>query len=345
MSVIRLNNNPCLLFHFPSGPKTSTAISMIFRVLVLSFLLVACSGPISLSGAYPEKPIKVIVPTNAGGETDGLARLIQRSIAEKKLLSQKMVIVNLPGAGGTMGTRRIKQSKPDGYTLGLWHSGFVTSKAMGIVDYDHTDFELICMSGYTELGLGVHRDSQFKTIEDLLDYARKNPRSVKFSTNVGLPVHLIPLLFAEETGIEFRFIQTGGGSQRLASILGRHTDITMFSTTAFLNFEEVGLKPILSFSAERDPLMPDIPTAKEVGADFGLVEIRVWVAPKGTPEPILEVLRHAIRSVMEDPEISEEIRAFGVVPKYGTSEDVQPMLDELLEKVAPLVSKARNPGR
>ncbi len=338
LTLVKFFNSDSLHFKF-------TALFMRVLVFIFTYLILALSGLFSFAAEYPEKPIKVIVPTNAGGETDGLARLLQRAIADKKLLGQKMVVVNLPGAGGTIGTRRIKQSKPDGYTLGLWHSGFVTSKAMGIVDYDHTDFELICMSGYTELGLGVHRDSQFKTIEDLLEYGRKNPRAIKFSTNVGLPVHLIPLLFAEETGLEFRFIQSGGGSQRLASILGRHTDVSLFATTAFLNFGEVGLKPILSFSLERDPLMPDVPTAKEVGANFGLVETRIWVAPKGTPKPILETLRYAIRSVMEDPEISEEIRAFGVVPKYGRSEVCQPMLDELLQKVTPLVGKARSVGR
>ena len=89
-----------------------------------------------------------------------MVRLLQRAIAEKNLLPEKMVIVNQPGAGGTIGTRKIKQAKPDGYTIGMWHSGIVTSEAMGIVDYDHSDFEVICMSGYTELLLGVKEDSK-----------------------------------------------------------------------------------------------------------------------------------------------------------------------------------------
>ena len=313
------------------------------RIFLLTLLLVA--GQTHLSAAFPEKPIKIILPTNAGGETDGLVRLLQRGIAEKKLLSQKMVVVNLPGAGGTLGTRKIKQSKPDGYTIGLWHSGIVTSKAMGIVDYDHNDFELICMSGYTELLLGVTEKSQFNSIEGLLDVARAKPRSVKVSTNIGLPVHLIPLLFAEEAGVEFRFIQTGGGAPRLTSLLGGHSDMTMLSTMAFINFRESGLKPLVTFSGERDPLFPNVPTAKEIGVDVELVEIRVWLAPKGTPEPVLNTIRTAIQTVMQDPEISAEMKKLGVVPKFGGEEVAQPMLDVLLEKVTPLVGKARNMGR
>lgn len=309
--------------------------------LSISLCLLLLIVPASSSAAYPEKPIKVIVPTNAGGETDSLARLIQRAIAEKGLLSEKMVIVNMPGAGGTLGTRKIKQAKPDGYTIGLWHSGIVTSKAMGIVDYDHNDFELICMSGYTELLLGVTEDSKFKTIEGLLKSARATPRSVKVSTNIGLPVHLVPLLFAEEAGVEFRFIQTGGGAPRLTSLLGGHSDATLLSTMAFVNFRDSGLRPLVTFSGERDPLFPDVPTSKEIGVDVEVVEIRAWLAPKGTPEPILEMIRNAISTVMKDPEIAKEMKALGVVPTYGNYDVAQPMLDNLLEQVTPLVDKAK----
>ena len=298
--------------------------------------------PLSSFAVYPEKPIKVIVPTNAGGETDSLTRLIQRSIAEKKLLSQKMVVINLPGAGGTLGTRKIKQAEPDGYTIGLWHSGIVTSKVMGIVDYDHNDFELICMSGYTELLLGVTKYSGFDTIEGLLETARATPRSVKISTNIGLPVHLVPLLFAEEAGVEFRFIQTGGGAPRLTSLLWGHSDATLLSTMAFVNFRDSGLRPLVTFSGERDPLFPNVPTSKEIGVDVEVVDIRAWLAPKGTPKPILELIRNAISTVMQDPEIAQEMRTLGVVPVYGGYEVAQPMLDNLLHRVAPLVDKAKS---
>jgi putative tricarboxylic transport membrane protein len=322
-----------------------TSFPVLIRAALFLLVILGVFGITSLTAAYPERPIKVIVPTNAGGETDGLTRLLQRAIAEKNLLPEKMVVVNLPGAGGTLGTRKIKQAKPDGYTIGLWHSGIVTSKAMGIVDFDHNDFELICMTGYTELLLGVTEKSRFKTIGGLLDIARAEPRSVKVSTNVGLPVHLIPLLFAEEAGVEFRFIQTGGGAPRLTSLLGGHSDMTMLSTMAFVNFRESGLKPLVTFSGKRDPMFPEVPTAKEIGIDVELVEIRVWLAPKGTPESVLEMIRNALQTVMKDPKVAEEMNSLGVVPEYGGREVAQPMLDVLLEKVSPLVEKARNMDR
>ena len=120
-------------------------------------------------------------------------------------LSEKMVVVNQPGAGGTIATRRIKDAPDDGYTIGLWHQGLVTSKAMGIVDYDHTAFEILCSSGYSEVGIGTGPKSRIKTYDDLLTESKRSP--IKFSTNIGLPVHLAPMIFANESGVSFRFIQ------------------------------------------------------------------------------------------------------------------------------------------
>ena len=111
---------------------------------------------------------------------------------------------------------------------------------------------------------------------------------------------------------------------------------------AFVNFRDSGLRPLVTFSGERDPLFPNVPTSKEIGVDVEVVEIRAWLAPKGTPKPILELIRNAISTVMQDPEIAQEMRTLGVVPVYGGYEVAQPMLDNLLHRVAPLVDKAKS---
>src|SRR5690606_1207988 len=114
------------------------------------------------------------------------------------------------------------------------------------------------------------------------------------ATNIGLPVHFVPMMFGEAAGIDFRFAQIGGGSQRLASILGGHTDISMFSVSEFLRFAESGIRPLMLFSAERDERLPDVPTATELGFDFVREDGRIWLAPKGVPEAQLTYLRDAI---------------------------------------------------
>ena len=190
---------------------------MNYIFLIFSLFLVSVS-----QAAFPDKPIKFIVPTNAGGGIDAQVRILQRAIGDHNLLPEKVVVVNLPGGGGVVGTGKVKSAKADGYTIGLWNAGLVTSRVMGISKFDHADFEILGMTGYTELGLAVKNDSSIKTVSDLVQQAGVKPGTLKFATDIGTPVHFIPLMFADKADIEFRFVQTGGGSKRLASIMGGH---------------------------------------------------------------------------------------------------------------------------
>ena len=304
------------------------------RLLLLSLFL----APM-VQGDFPEKPIKFIVPTNAGGGIDAQARILQRAIGDHELLPEKVVVVNIPGGGGVVGTGKVKSAKPDGYTIGLWNAGLVTSRVMGISKFDHTDFEIIGMTGYTELGLAVKNDSSIKTVSDLVQRANVKPGTLKFSTDIGTPVHFIPLMFADEADIEFRFVQTGGGSKRLASIMGGHTEVSLFSTLAMLTFAEAGLRPLLVFSEGRNELLPNVMTSKEGGVNVVLTEPRFWIAPKGTPEDRITILREALTKAMALPAVHEDFASQGIVPVFADADQVTQELDRLLEKIGPLIKR------
>ncbi|MDA9764374.1 tripartite tricarboxylate transporter substrate binding protein [Opitutales bacterium] len=304
------------------------------RLLLLSLFLLPL-----VHGAFPEKPIKFIVPTNAGGGIDAQARILQRAIGDHKLLPEKVVVVNIPGGGGVVGTGKVKSAKPDGYTIGLWNAGLVTSRVMGISKFDHTDFEIIGMTGYTELGLAVKNDSSIKTVSDLVQRANVKPGTLKFSTDIGTPVHFIPLMFADEADIEFRFVQTGGGSKRLASIMGGHTEVSLFSTLAMLTFSEAGLRPLLVFSEDRNELLPNVMTSKEGGVNVVLTEPRFWIAPKGTPEDRLTILRGALTKAMALPAVHEDFASQGIAPVFADADQVTQELDTLLEKIGPIIKR------
>lgn len=304
------------------------------RLLLLSLFLVPM-----VQGDFPEKPIKFIVPTNAGGGIDAQARILQRAIGDHELLPEKVVVVNIPGGGGVVGTGKVKSAKPDGYTIALWNAGLVTSRVMGISKFDHTDFEIIGMTGYTELGLAVKNDSSIKTVSDLVQRANVKPGTLKFSTDIGTPVHFIPLMFADEADIEFRFVQTGGGSKRLASIMGGHTEVSLFSTLAMLTFAEAGLRPLLVFSEGRNELLPNVMTSKEGGVNVVLTEPRFWIAPKGTPEDRITILREALTKAMALPAVHEDFASQGIVPVFADADQVTQELDRLLEKIGPLIKR------
>lgn len=292
-----------------------------------------------LNADYPERPIKVIVPTNPGGSIDVVARTIGRAIQENDLLATKLITVNQPGAGGTMGTRRIRDAKADGYTIGIWHQGLVTSKAMQIVDYDHTAFELIGSIGYSEVGIGSGPKSAIKDYPELLE--RSKTGSIKFATNIGLPVHIVPMIFAQEMGVDFQFIQVGGGSQRLTSIIGGHTDLGIFSNLDFSNFYESGIRPVVFFSEERLEKYPDVPIAAEMGIDFKYHTLYIWIAPLGLPVSIKETLETALRKAAQDTQVLSYLESLGLISHFQNGSEIEPELRDIQKRSLPLVDLIR----
>ncbi|MGF1477387.1 MAG: tripartite tricarboxylate transporter substrate binding protein [Geminicoccaceae bacterium] len=291
--------------------------------------------------AFPEKPIKVVVPTQAGGGMDSVARILQRYFEESGALGTKMVVVNMPGAGGTVGTRAIKESEPDGYTVGFWHEGLITSGAMGVADYNHEAFELLGATGYGDLGFGVSSNSPYQTFDELIEAARENPDSVKCATNIGLPVHFVPLMVQDAADVEFRYVQVGGGAKRFPSVVAQHTDFAIFGATEFIKWGDADLKPIILFSEERLPQLPDVPTAKEKGIDIVAKANRIWLTPKGTPQEAVDHIVAALRTAMADEAVIAEFEGLGLAPVFVEPDAIRSELDWWNEKATPLVETAK----
>ncbi|MEZ5834779.1 MAG: tripartite tricarboxylate transporter substrate binding protein [Geminicoccaceae bacterium] len=298
------------------------------------------SGP--ARAAYPEKPIKIIVPTQAGGGMDSVARILQRFFeSHPDVLGSDAVIVNMPGAGGTIGTRAIKDADPDGYTVGFWHEGLITSSAMGVADFDHESFEILGATGYGDLGFGVSVNSPYQTFDELIAAAKAHPDSVKCATNVGLPVHFVPLMVASKAGVQFRYVQVGGGAKRFPSVVAMHTDFAIFGSLEFVKWADADLKPIVMFSEERLDILPDVPTAREKGIDVVAKANRIWLAPKGTSKEVQDHVVNALRTAMADPEVQNQLNELGVVPKFVEAAELRAELDWWKAQTEPLVAKAR----
>ena len=293
---------------------------------------------------YPEKPVRMIIPIAAGGQTDVVARLLQLAIDKRKLLPQPIVVINNAAAGGATGTRQVKESEPDGYTVGVFHMGLLTAPAMGVVDYDHGAFELIGQIGRTQVGMGGLADGRFKSIQDVLTEAKTKPDTVTVAMNIGLLPHFVPLMFQEDAGIRFRYVQAGGGAVRLKSILGKHTELSLFSGPEFLLFQTQGIKPLVVFSDGRVPELPDVPTAKEIGIGTVFEERIIAFAPKGTPKDRLDLVAAALRTAMDDPEVNERYKGLGIDGVFIDGTRLKALLDGLkgpITKVGDAVRKAK----
>ena len=318
------------------------------RRQTLRLAAAACAVQLGLdrawSATYPEKPVRMIIPIAPGGQTDVVARLLQLTIDKRKLLPQPIVVINNAAAGGTTGTRQVKESDPDGYTIGMFHMGLLTAPAMGVVDYDHGAFELIGQIGRTQVGVGGLADGRFKTIQDVLAEAKAKPDTITVAMNIGLLPHFVPLMFQQDANIRFRYVQSGGGAVRLKSVLGKHTELSLFSGPEFLLFQAQGIKPLVMFSDARTPELPDVPTAKEIGVSTVFEERVIAFAPKGTPKDRLDVIAAALRTAMDDPEVAERYKGLGIDRVFIDGARLRELLDGLngpISKVGQAVQKAK----
>jgi tripartite-type tricarboxylate transporter receptor subunit TctC len=314
----------------------------------LRILAAAGTVPLGLAGAaaaaYPDKPVRMIIPIAPGGQTDVVGRLLQLTIDKRKLLPQPLVVINNAAAGGTVGTRLVKDSDPDGYTIGMFHMGLLTAPAVGVVDYDHTAFELVGQVGRTQVGLGCLEDSRFKSIQDVLAEAKARPETITVAMNIGLLPHFVPLMFQQDAGVRFRYVQSGGGAVRLKSILGRHTELSLFSGPEFLLFKSQGIRPLVMFSEERVPELPGVPTAKEIGVPTVFEERVIVFAPKGAPRVSLDVVARALRAAMEDPEVAARYKGLGIDGVFIEGPRLKTILDGLkgpITKVGDVVKQAQ----
>ncbi|HEY7366144.1 MAG TPA: tripartite tricarboxylate transporter substrate-binding protein, partial [Methylomirabilota bacterium] len=251
---------------------------------------------------------------------------------------------NNAAAGGTTGTRQIKDSEPDGYTIGMFHMGLLTAPAVGVVDYDHTAFELIGQVGRTQVGLGCLEDSRFKTIQDVLTEARAKPDSITVAMNIGLLPHFVPLMFQHDAGVRFRYVQAGGGAVRLKSILGKHTELSLFSGPEFLLYKSQGVRPLVMFSEARAPELPDVPTAREAGVPTVFEERIIVFAPKEAPRANLDLVARALRGAMEDPEVAARYKGLGIDGVFIEGPRLKAILDGLkgpITKVGDVVKQAQ----
>ena len=244
---------------------------------------------------YPNQPIQLIVPFGPGGGSDTFGRIIKAAIDEQDLLSQPLVIINVGGAGGSIGSRRVKDETPDGYTVLLLHDAIITAKLNKTVDYGPEAFVPVAGTGKTGMVIAVHEDAPYNTLNELFDAAAETPDTITFAANLGAPSHYVGLLLEQRHGsAKFRYAQSGGGTDRFASIKGKHVVTTAFSLEEYLRFQPDGIKALAYLGDQRHHEVQDIPTAKEQGVNVSFSNMQYWWMPKGTPPEHAEYLANVL---------------------------------------------------
>ncbi len=289
--------------------------------------------------SFPGRPVKVVVPFAAGGGSDTFVRILVKAIHEADLSPEPFTVINVPGAGGTIGSRRVRHAPADGYTLMNLHDGIITAKYSGTVPYGPEAFDPILGTGRVSLVITVSEESGINDLAALLEQMSAQPESIRFAANLGAPSHFAGLLLESHTAAKdgrFRFVTYGGGAKRFGALMGGHADVTVFSVAEFLAFRDGGLRALAIASRERSVRIPEVPSTEELGVPFRFDNTQFWWVPRGTAPERKRTLANILRSAMEHSEVKERLAAMQVEPVILEGVELEEALREKEEAIAAL---------
>lgn len=285
------------------------------RGLALPLVLIAALlGTSSTAAAYPDRPIKFIVPWAAGGDTDVIKRVWAE--AAKKHLAQPIVVANITGASGTRGAKEAKGSPPDGYTIYSVHESIHTTFHTGVSDVSYRDFEPVCLATSTPSIVAASAASPWKTFQELVEDSRKRPEQVKVGATLGSTSHFFPAMVEQAAKVKWKYVSYEGTAPRMTALLGGHIDVAETNLTQ-LDKVKAGQMKLLAIATEkRHPDVPDLPTLSELGVKVTYAVSRGILAPKGTPEAALAKLEDVCRKVTADPAFAAEMKKHGTDVRF-----------------------------
>jgi tripartite-type tricarboxylate transporter receptor subunit TctC len=285
-------------------------------VLTVFAATVAAVAPVHAQN-FPDRPVKVIVAYPAGGPTDTVARLLTQGMTAE--LGQGMIVENVAGAGGRIGTRDVARAAPDGYTLllGGTNDNAIAPVLYKSLDYDPAkDFVPVSAVATDSNAIVVHPSVPVHTLAELASYTKANPGKLTSGATQGIAPHLMLEFIRVRTGADMVYVPYKGAAPAIADVLGNHIQVNASAKSVLLPLIKDGrLRALAVSSAERWPELPDVPTLRESGLDG--FPTAVWfalMAPAGTPPAIVTKLNEAVNLHILSEPIREGIRRIGLEP-------------------------------
>ncbi len=282
---------------------------------------------------YPDKAIRFLIPFGVGGGADTIGRALAKG-AEPSL-GQPVACINRPGASGGIMYSALKASEADGYTVG-WNSlSVLTTTNIGNVPFKYDAFEHVCRIGYTGMPIAVLANSQWKTIEELVEYARKNPGKLKIgNAGTGSGTHLIAVMLAKEAGLNIVHVPLGA-KRRVPSLLGGEVEAICVPAPEAAGQVKAGkIRLLVTSTAQRDPNIPDIPTLTESGYPIVIDLFRGISVPKGTPADIVRKLETDFKKASESTLFKDIAQKKGFTIGFQGSEAFRKYLEEKNRNIA-----------
>lgn len=308
-------------------------------LFVLGMTTAFTVAPSHAQSSYPTKPITMVVPYEAGGNLDLMARLVAPDMS--KSLGQTIVIENRSGAGGMIGHGYVAQMPPDGYTLVVTANGSyaVTPRLVSKPSFKPSDFASVGSIAVSPLILEVPESSKFKTIGDFLTYAQAHPQGISIGHSGNGTSNQVAILELENaTGVQLNVIPYKGSAPALSDLLGHHIDAMVDQLSSSLPLIRAGkLRPLAVTVPKRIKELPNIPSLAEHGIKgFDVSTTTGILVPAKTPTAVIDKLNHALNVALADPQVQARLKQLGTDADPSTAAQFQTFLDQEDAKAAQL---------
>ena len=293
--------------------------------------------PVPAMAQYPDRPVKMIVPWAAGGDTDNIFRPFAAEL--QKHIGQPVVIANVGGASGTVGAREAKNAAADGYTVYAVHDYIHLTFYAGISDVKYSDFEPICLVAATPSVLTASAKTPWKNWQELAEDAKKRPGEITVGATLGSTSHIFPAMVEKAAGLKFKYVSYDGLAPRMNALLGGHINLTDSNLTQKGKVEAGLLRFIAIASEKRDPESPEVPTLKELGMNIVYEVVRGILVPKGTPAPVRAKLEEGCTTATKEPSFQKYSQEGLLTDAYLGPKEFQAALDKQSAEVGALVDQ------
>lgn len=303
--------------------KVLTILGML--IVSLSLFLAACGGDADSAENFPDREIEMTIPWDPGGGSD----IEGRAVAEytQETIDESVVVVNVPGVGGTIGAEELLEKDANGYHIGQIHDGHLVAHHSGITDINYDDFEPIGSMTASDYIIAVSTETGIETLEEFVEYGQEN------EINFGGTVSGIPRVWLEQLGqkldINYNLVGYEGLGEAIQALAGGHVDAVLTDYPSASEFVEAGHMQFIAIGTEeRNDNLPDVPTLMEKGYDMTMGINRGYVAPSGTDPEIIEILSEALEETANNEAFIEEITALGASVNFMNHEEYTNYLEE-----------------
>ncbi|UVH55127.1 tripartite tricarboxylate transporter substrate binding protein [Variovorax paradoxus] len=320
-----------MFFQLREGRKAAGVTRRLERLIGKLVWLNTLLGVLCMTGTayaqYPTRPISIIVPFAAGGTTDILARKVAEVL--RSAGGQAVIVDNKPGAGGTIASRFVAKSKPDGYTLVMTSSATMAVAPAVYKDFNAHELTPVSILVDVPFGFFARTDLAVTDVKSLVALAKKDPGGIRVAvSSLGSHGHLTALMFGKATGTQFTIVPYKGTAPAMADLAGGHADLMVNDVSGMIpSFEGGQARALFVTTPTRLPRLPTVPTAKEQGQDF---ESSAWfgiAAPRGTPPEVLQFIQQAMaKGIAQNATERARLVDIGLTPVFDTPEEAMKRL-------------------